>query len=145
MVLLVVTGLLFPVLLLFKSPKKEEVPIPQEPPVNYEEKFRQVSVSLAELQEYFNRATDIINKDKFTLETDYIPIVIYVYRRPYYLEKVPTEIERSNFFKVLQALSNVQGIEKTIIVVSHDSTMPEMLDLVRNVTFCQVNHFNVSL
>ena len=38
----------------------------------------------------------------------------------------------------MEALKKVKGIEKTLLVVSHDSLQKEMLQLVGDIDFCQV-------
>jgi len=82
--------------------------------------------SLLHFQQYYNNVVPPFNSDKYRLEKDFIPIVIYVYERPHY------------FRSVIEALSKVKDIDKTLLIISHDSSMPEMLQIVNNITFCQV-------
>lgn len=60
------------------------------------------------------------------LEEDFIPIVAYVHERPHY------------FKQVLEALRQVKGIEKTLLVVSHDGLNESLVRMVQQVDFCQV-------
>eukprot|EP00271_Cylindrocystis_brebissonii_P001932 TRINITY_DN12279_c0_g2_i1.p1 TRINITY_DN12279_c0_g2~~TRINITY_DN12279_c0_g2_i1.p1 ORF type:complete len:1030 (-),score=179.89 TRINITY_DN12279_c0_g2_i1:681-3689(-) len=53
-------------------------------------------------------------------------VVLYVHNRPAYLEMT------------LEGLSTVEGIQDTLLVVSHDGFYPEMDALVKAITFCQV-------
>eukprot|EP00164_Ancoracysta_twista_P000818 GFYU01001081.1.p1 GENE.GFYU01001081.1~~GFYU01001081.1.p1 ORF type:complete len:407 (+),score=56.07 GFYU01001081.1:197-1417(+) len=79
------------------------------------------------MAEFFNKHSEVRNLDKFpTLAPDHIPIVIYVYNRAHYLAKV------------LEKLSNVTGIEETILIISHDGIFEDMMQVVREkATFCQ--------
>jgi len=78
------------------------------------------------LEEYYSNTSTLFNKESFILEEDFIPIVAYVYNRP------------SLFSQVVEALSNVKGIEKTMLIISHDRISPEMWKITRGIKFCQV-------
>jgi len=85
------------------------------------------SRDLQYLTKRFNREIPVLNADRFTLATDHIPIVVYVYRRKQYLREV------------LRHLRNATGIKETLLIVSVDGTVPDMVDLVeREADFCQV-------
>ncbi|CAM8995672.1 unnamed protein product [Rhodiola kirilowii] len=60
------------------------------------------------------------------LAMDHIPIVLYVHNRPQYLKIV------------VQSLSQVEGINETLLVVSHDGYFEEMNKIVEGIKFCQV-------
>lgn len=67
------------------------------------------------------------NLDLFpTLAKGHITIVLYVHNRPQYLQVV------------VNSLSNVKGIEETLLVVSHDGYFDEMDKIVQSIKFCQV-------
>eukprot|EP00003_Mantamonas_plastica_P023836 TRINITY_DN4344_c0_g2_i2.p2 TRINITY_DN4344_c0_g2~~TRINITY_DN4344_c0_g2_i2.p2 ORF type:complete len:120 (-),score=21.98 TRINITY_DN4344_c0_g2_i2:631-990(-) len=40
------------------------------------------------LEELYNRHTPILNEEKFVLEKDFVPIVVYVHQRPHYYQQV---------------------------------------------------------
>lgn len=67
-----------------------------------------------------------LNHRKFTLEENFIPIVLLVHDRTDYLQEV------------LNQYRSVVDISKTILVISHDGIYPEVLDLVLSIDFCQV-------
>lgn len=72
-----------------------------------------------------NHDGSLLNR-QFPLAPDHIPIVLYVYNRVEYLNRT------------LEALRNVRGISQTLLIVSHDGVVPEMLQLVRaQATFCR--------
>ncbi|CAI5479772.1 unnamed protein product [Closterium sp. Yama58-4] len=58
-------------------------------------------------------------------ESDVV-MVLLVHNRPAYLRRT------------LEALSKVEGIQDTLLIVSHDGYYPEMHALVRGITFCAV-------
>ncbi|CAM8988976.1 unnamed protein product [Rhodiola kirilowii] len=60
------------------------------------------------------------------LAMDHISIVLYVHNRPQYLKIV------------VQSLSQVEGINETLLVVSHDGYFEEMNKIVEGIKFCQV-------
>uniref|UniRef100_A0A7N0TE38 Alpha-1,6-mannosyl-glycoprotein 2-beta-N-acetylglucosaminyltransferase n=1 Tax=Kalanchoe fedtschenkoi TaxID=63787 RepID=A0A7N0TE38_KALFE len=60
------------------------------------------------------------------LSADHIPIVLYVHNRPQYLKIV------------VQSLSQVEGINETLLIVSHDGYFEEMNKIVEGIKFCQV-------
>eukprot|EP00656_Telonema_subtile_P039673 TRINITY_DN44759_c0_g1_i3.p1 TRINITY_DN44759_c0_g1~~TRINITY_DN44759_c0_g1_i3.p1 ORF type:complete len:415 (-),score=36.54 TRINITY_DN44759_c0_g1_i3:14-1258(-) len=77
------------------------------------------------LIERSNRENVVLNP-QFLLAPDHIPIVLYVYNRVEYLNRT------------LEALRDVRGISSTLLIVSHDGAVPEMLQLVRSqATFCR--------
>ncbi|CAI6000417.1 unnamed protein product [Closterium sp. NIES-65] len=55
-----------------------------------------------------------------------VVMVLLVHNRPAYLRRT------------LEALSKVEGIQDTLLIVSHDGYYPEMHALVRGITFCAV-------
>lgn len=88
--------------------------------------FEITSGSLLQLEKDWNKFGPIFNKDRFQLEADFIPIVAYVYNRPHY------------FRRVLDALRSVVGIQKTMLIISHDGLNEELVRLVQDIDFCQV-------
>ncbi|XP_024535453.1 alpha-1,6-mannosyl-glycoprotein 2-beta-N-acetylglucosaminyltransferase-like [Selaginella moellendorffii] len=60
------------------------------------------------------------------LARDHIIVVLYVHNRPQYLRVV------------IEGLSRVEGINETLLIVSHDGFYPEMAELVEKIDFCQV-------
>lgn len=67
------------------------------------------------------------NQDLFpVLEEDRIVIVMYVHNRPRYLQLA------------LEGLSQIDGINRTLLVISHDGFYQKMNELVKGVRFCQV-------
>ncbi|XP_051149929.1 alpha-1,6-mannosyl-glycoprotein 2-beta-N-acetylglucosaminyltransferase-like [Andrographis paniculata] len=60
------------------------------------------------------------------LPKDHIVIVLYVHNRPKYLRIV------------VDSLSSVSGINKTLLVVSHDGYYEEMDKIVQSIKFCRV-------
>jgi len=67
------------------------------------------------------------NQDLFpSLPDDRIPIVLYVHYRPKYLKLV------------VESLSAVQGINETLLIVSHDGYYEDMNAIVESIRFCQV-------
>jgi alpha-1,6-mannosyl-glycoprotein beta-1,2-N-acetylglucosaminyltransferase len=67
------------------------------------------------------------NLDLFpSIADDHIPIVLYVHYRPKYLQLV------------LQSLSEVIGINETLLIVSHDGFYEDMNAIVESIRFCQV-------
>ncbi|KAK2985677.1 hypothetical protein RJ640_011905 [Escallonia rubra] len=67
------------------------------------------------------------NIDLFpNLPKDHITIVLYVHNRPQYLQIV------------VQSLSQVIGINETLLIVSHDGYFEEMNRIVEGIKFCRV-------
>ncbi|GLT25170.1 hypothetical protein SLA2020_003170 [Shorea laevis] len=67
------------------------------------------------------------NVDQYpNLAKDYIIIVLYVHNRPQYLQVV------------VQMLSQLVGINETLLIVSHDGYLEEMNEIVKGIKFCQV-------
>ncbi|KAL3637261.1 Alpha-1,6-mannosyl-glycoprotein 2-beta-N-acetylglucosaminyltransferase [Castilleja foliolosa] len=67
------------------------------------------------------------NSDLYpTLAKDHIVIVLYVHNRPQYLRYAIT------------SLSQVEGINETLLIVSHDGYFQEMNKIVESIGFCQV-------
>lgn len=60
------------------------------------------------------------------LAENHIKIVLYVHNRPKYLKLV------------VDSLSKVQGIDETLLIVSHDGYFEEMNKIVEGIRFCQV-------
>ncbi|GKV35442.1 hypothetical protein SLEP1_g43705 [Rubroshorea leprosula] len=60
------------------------------------------------------------------LAKDHIIIVLYVHNRPQYLQVV------------VQMLSQLAGINETLLIVSHDGYFEEMNEIVEGIKFCQV-------
>jgi len=82
---------------------------------------------LIALIEATNRDSPVLNQHEFTLAADHIPIVMYVYNRPAYLKQV------------MAGLRRVRGIESTLLIVSHDGALPNMMQLISHeADFCQV-------
>jgi len=75
----------------------------------------------------FNSHGSVRHANRFHLAPDHIPIVVYVYQRPQYLQQV------------LRHLRGVTGINETLLIISHDGLVPRMLETVeKEVDFCQV-------
>uniref|UniRef100_A0A0D6R255 Alpha-1,6-mannosyl-glycoprotein 2-beta-N-acetylglucosaminyltransferase n=1 Tax=Araucaria cunninghamii TaxID=56994 RepID=A0A0D6R255_ARACU len=68
------------------------------------------------------RNTDLFPK----LAKNHIKIVLYVHNRPQYLRIV------------VDSLSKVEGINETLLIVSHDGYFEEMNKIVEGIRFCQV-------
>ncbi|KAK9663968.1 hypothetical protein RND81_14G009900 [Saponaria officinalis] len=67
------------------------------------------------------------NLDLFpSLPNDHVVIVLYVHNRPQYLKVV------------VDSLSRVDGIEETLLIVSHDGFFEEMNKIVEGIRFCRV-------
>ncbi|KAL6540500.1 Alpha-1,6-mannosyl-glycoprotein 2-beta-N-acetylglucosaminyltransferase [Orobanche minor] len=67
------------------------------------------------------------NLDSYpTLAKDHIVIVLYVHNRPRYLQVV------------VDSLSRVEGVNETLLIVSHDGYFREMNEIVESIRFCQV-------
>eukprot|EP00850_Spirogloea_muscicola_P009771 SM000055S18305 [mRNA] locus=s55:677559:679460:- [translate_table: standard] len=74
------------------------------------------------------------NQDLFpALAEDRVVIVLYVHNRPQYLRLT------------MDALSRVDGINETLLVVSHDGQYDEMDAIVRGIRFCQVKQIYAEL
>lgn len=101
---------------------KAEMKVPVDDPstviTNYD--------NLVSLVKDFNKYGAVRNADKFTLEEGFIPIVIRVFNKHEY------------FGFALEKYKKVKGIEKTMLIVSHDGIFPEMFKLVQQIDFCQV-------
>lgn len=70
------------------------------------------------------------NRDLFpSLRSDRVVVVLYVHYRPKYLKLV------------VSALSAVQGINETLLIVSHDGFFEDMNAIVESIRFCQVRSF----
>lgn len=68
------------------------------------------------------------NLDLFpSLPEDHVIIVLYVHKRPEYLRLA------------IAGLSEVEGIDETLLIVSHDGYYDEMNAIVEGVRFCQVS------
>lgn len=61
-----------------------------------------------------------------SLPDDRVVVVLYVHNRPQYLKVV------------VESLSRVEGINETLLVVSHDGYFEEMNKIVEGIKFCQV-------
>lgn len=61
-----------------------------------------------------------------SLPKDHIVIVLYVHNRPQYLKVV------------VESLSRVEGINETLLIVSHDGYFEEMNKIVEGIKFCRV-------
>ncbi|XP_074285084.1 alpha-1,6-mannosyl-glycoprotein 2-beta-N-acetylglucosaminyltransferase [Silene latifolia] len=67
------------------------------------------------------------NVDLFpSLPNDHVVIVLYVHNRPQYLKVV------------VESLSHVDGINETLLIVSHDGYFEEMNKIVEGIRFCRV-------
>ena len=71
-------------------------------------------------------AHPVRNSHMFKLEKDFIPIVVYVHSRQEY------------YRQVLEGLRGIVGIEKTMLIVSHDAVDPEMYRISESIDFMQV-------
>lgn len=67
------------------------------------------------------------NRDLFpSLRDDRLVLVLYVHYRPAYLKLV------------VKGLSKVEGINETLLIVSHDGFYEDMNAIVESIRFCQV-------
>jgi alpha-1,6-mannosyl-glycoprotein beta-1,2-N-acetylglucosaminyltransferase len=74
-----------------------------------------------------NKEQRVWNADKFPpLATDGIVLIVQVHRREGYLRQL------------FNSMRNVRGIEKVLLVISHDYYYDDMMQLVRSVDFCRV-------
>jgi len=74
-----------------------------------------------------NKAQIIHNQDKFPpLDKDGLVLIVQVHKREGYLKQL------------LESLKVAKGIEKVLLVISHDYYYDEMNKLVHSVDFCQV-------
>lgn len=77
-----------------------------------------------------NREQRVWNDDKFPpLATDGIVLIVQVHRRDGYLRQL------------FNSMRNVRGIEKVLLVISHDYYYDDIMQLVRSVDFCRVRVF----
>jgi len=85
------------------------------------------SETLSQLMVSFNARAGVRNQEYFPhLAQDHIVLVVYSHRRADYLQIV------------LDALRLVEGINETLLIVSHDGYFPETVAAVQTVDFCQV-------
>lgn len=76
--------------------------------------------------EFNNLNAEILNDEKFqSLPIDHV-IVVQVHNRSQYLEKL------------IQSISRAPGIDRTVLVFSHDFFSREINRLVQSITFCRV-------
>jgi hypothetical protein len=74
-----------------------------------------------------NREQVVLNADKYpALASDGIVLIVQVHRREGYLEQL------------FNSMRNVRGIEKVLLVISHDYYYDDMMKLVQTVDFCRV-------
>ncbi|XP_042477370.1 alpha-1,6-mannosyl-glycoprotein 2-beta-N-acetylglucosaminyltransferase [Macadamia integrifolia] len=85
-------------------------------------KQTKLSISLEKKNKLPPRNLDIFPN----LTKDHITIVLYVHNRPQYLQVV------------VKSLSTVEGINETLLIVSHDGYFKEMNKIVEGIQFCQV-------
>ncbi|GAM20016.1 hypothetical protein SAMD00019534_031910 [Acytostelium subglobosum LB1] len=76
--------------------------------------------------DYFNEHSEVLNKNKFKLADNHIPIVIRVFNKPQY------------FKVVLEFYKRLPRISETMLIISHDGIFKDMFDLVSAIDFCQV-------
>lgn len=82
----------------------------------------EVSKALERLNDLPPRNVDLYPR----LAKDHVKLVLYVHNRPQYLRVA------------VDSLSKVQGINETLLIVSHDGSFPEMNEIVDSIRFCQV-------
>lgn len=76
-----------------------------------------------------NQEQRVQNADKFPpLAHDGIVLIVQVHRREGYLQQL------------FNSMKKVQGIEKVLLVISHDYYYDEIMKLVQSVDFCRVSH-----
>ena len=74
-----------------------------------------------------NREQVVLNADKYpALASDGIVLIVQVHRREGYLEQL------------FNSMRNVRGIEKVLLVISHDYYYDDMMKLMQTVDFCRV-------
>lgn len=75
-----------------------------------------------------NKAQTIYNQDKFPpLAEDGIVLIVQVHKREGYLKQL------------LESLKVAKGIEKVLLVISHDYFYDDMISLIRSIDFCPVS------
>jgi len=85
--------------------------------------------TIIEAVEFLNDHHKVLNVDKFgPLNADSVSVVlaVQVHNRPEYLSFL------------IESLANTQGINQTVVVFSHDMNVPEINDMIANITFCWV-------
>lgn len=85
-------------------------------------KQNDMSISMEKKNRLPPRNLDLYPK----LAKDHIVVVLYVHNRPQYLQLV------------VSSLSQVVGINETLLIVSHDGYFEEMNKIVEGIKFCQV-------
>jgi len=85
-----------------------------------------VSTNLTELTtflKFFNKNSRWLNKDKFKLERNFVPLIMRANRRIRHLRAV------------LKKLSQCNRINRTVLIVSHDSLDIDMMNEINNIDF----------
>ena len=76
-----------------------------------------------------NQGQVMLNADKFPpLASDGVVLVVQVHRREGYLQQL------------FNSMRKVRGIEKVLLVISHDYYYDDMMKLVQSVDFCRVSY-----
>lgn len=98
---------------------------------NFKINFTQTNYKPEQLRDVvksLNAEQLIYNRDKLTaLKGDYVVIVVQVHKRVEY------------FKELLDSLQRAKGIEKALLVISHDYYTDEMNALIRMIKFCPVS------
>jgi hypothetical protein len=81
---------------------------------------------LSNFLRFFNDHSPWINVERFELERDFVPIVMRANRR------------NSHVQTVLQRLARVERINRTVLIVSHDSLDLEMIETISKIRFMVV-------
>lgn len=103
--------------------KNKQITLDILPSQNKPDSLQMLRDRLAKL----NQQQRIYNMDKFPpLAPDGIVFIVQAHRRQGYLEQL------------FNSMRTVDGIEKILLVISHDYYYDEMMDLVKTVEFCKV-------
>ena len=85
---------------------------------------------LRDLMFRLNREQTIRNADKFPpLSQDGVVLIVQVHRREGYLQQL------------FNSMKNVRGIEKVLLVISHDYYYDDIMKLVQSIDFCRVSSY----
>ena len=93
---------------------------------------KDLSGDVSTLTKLANRFSPVRNP-QLALESGFIPIVIYVHSRADY------------FSQVIEQFRRVNGIEKTMIIISHDAVDDTMYTLSESIDFAQVRSLRMSI
>jgi hypothetical protein len=90
-------------------------------------RIRQLEENVVDFLEFFNQRLPLRNDATLPpLESDYVPIVLYVYKRADILQRTVAH------------LRNATGIERTVLIVSHDGFVPDVARVVDGIDFVRV-------